>query len=154
VFLHRFARITKVMLKKNFRYPPARCSRKISESTWDKGGSVSFKVLNRTVAVGLLLLGGWVAASSSLAWGQQEITRKVKTRVAPVYPELAKRMSLSGVVRIEVTVTSKGDVKNTKLVGGHPLLAGAALDAVKKWRFEAGPEESVGIVEFHFDPTQ
>ncbi len=45
-------------------------------------------------------------------------------------------------------------VKNTKLVGGHPILAGAALDAVKKWRYESGSEESTGIVEFHFDPTQ
>jgi len=33
-------------------------------------------------------------------------------------------------------------------------LANAALEAVKKWRFETGPQESMGIVEFHFDPTQ
>jgi len=112
---------------------------------------VSFKGLNRTVAAGLLLLGVW-AATSAPVWGQDEIARKVRTKVAPVYPELARRMNLSGVVRIQVTVTPKGDIKNTKLVGGHPLLAGAALDAVKKWRFEAGPEEATGIVEFRFDP--
>jgi outer membrane biosynthesis protein TonB len=39
-------------------------------------------------------------------------------------------------------------------VGGHPVLANAALDAVRKWRFEAGAEESTGIVEFHFDPVR
>jgi hypothetical protein len=35
-------------------------------------------------------------------------------------------------------------------VGGHPLLANAASDAMKKWRFEAGPEETTGLVEFKF----
>jgi outer membrane biosynthesis protein TonB len=44
-------------------------------------------------------------------------------------------------------------VKNAQLVGGHPVLANAALDAVKRWRYEAGKEETTGIVEFRFDPT-
>jgi TonB family protein len=124
------------------------------KSNGAKGGFVSFQGLKSAVAVGLLLLGGWAATSSTRAWGQEEINRKIKSRVAPVYPELARRMSIPGVVRIQVTVTAKGDVKNTKLVGGHPVLASAALDAVKKWRFEAGPDESTGIVEFRFDPAQ
>jgi TonB family protein len=115
---------------------------------------VSFQVLNRTVAVGLLMMSGWAATYPPQAWGQDEITRKVKIRVAPVYPELARRMNLTGMVRIQVTVSPKGEIKTTKLVGGHPVLAGAAMEAVKKWRFEAGPDESSGIVEFRFDPAQ
>jgi TonB family protein len=115
---------------------------------------VSFQVLKRTVAVGLLLICGWAATSYTQAWGKDEITRKVKNKVAPVYPELARRMNLTGVVRIQVTVSAKGEIKTTKLVGGHPVLASAALDAVKKWRFETGPEDSTGIVEFRFDPAQ
>jgi TonB family protein len=106
------------------------------------------------VVVLLLLAGIWAITCKPLAWGQEEITRKVKTRVAPAYPELARRMNITGVVRVLVTVTPTGTVKDAKLVGGHPVLAGAALDAVKKWHFEAGPQESSGIVEFHFDPTQ
>lgn len=87
-------------------------------------------------------------------WAQQEdLPRKVKTRVAPVYPTLARQMNISGVVKVQVTVAANGTVKSTKLVGGHPVLATAALDAVKKWRFEAGPEETTGIVEFKFDPS-
>ena len=62
-------------------------------------------------------------------------------------------MNITGVVKIQVTVATNGSVKNTKLVGGHPLLANAALDALKRWRFEAGPEETTGIVEFKFDPS-
>ena len=71
-----------------------------------------------------------------------------------MYPDLARRMNITGVVKIEITVSANGSIKNAKLVGGHPVLANAALDAVKKWRFEAGPEESTGIVEFRFDPTR
>lgn len=83
----------------------------------------------------------------------QELTRKAKTRVAPMYPELAKRMSISGVVKVEVVVAPNGAVKSTKVVGGHPLLVNAAVDAVKKWRFETGSEETTGVVEFKFDPN-
>jgi TonB family protein len=116
---------------------------------------VSVKALKHTLAMGLLLLvGGWVATAASPAWGQEEITRKVKTKVAPAYPELARRMNITGAVKVQVTVSANGTVKTAKLVGGHPVLANAALDAVKKWRFETGPEESTGIVEFRFDPTQ
>ena len=71
-----------------------------------------------------------------------------------MFPELARRMNITGVVKIQITVATNGSVKNIKLVGGHPVLATAAIDAVRKWRFEAGPQESTGLVEFHFDPTQ
>jgi len=86
-------------------------------------------------------------------WAQDELPRKVKTRVAPVYPQLARQMNISGVVKVQVTVAPNGSVKTTKLVGGHPLLANAALDAIKKWRFDTGPDETTGIVEFKFDPS-
>lgn len=115
---------------------------------------MSIQALNRMFAVGLLLFGGWAATSAPLAWGQEEINRKAKIKVAPVYPDLARRMNITGVVKIQITVATNGSIKNAKLVGGHPVLASAALDAIKKWRFETGSEESTGIVEFHFDPTQ
>lgn len=87
-------------------------------------------------------------------WAQQEdLPRKIKTRVAPAYPTLARQMNISGVVKVQVTVAPNGSVKATKVVGGHPLLANAALDALKKWRFEAASEETTGIVEFKFDPN-
>ena len=84
---------------------------------------------------------------------QEELTRKAKTKVAPVYPELARRMSISGVVKVQVVVAPNGTVKSTKVVGGHPLLVNAATDAVKKWKFEPAADETTGIVEFKFDPN-
>jgi TonB family protein len=118
-----------------------------------KEGTVSFQGLTRAFAVGLLLIGGWAATNCNQAWGQQELNRKVKSRVVPTYPDVAQRMRIAGVVRILVTVSPNGSVKDTRLMGGHPLLANAALDALKKWRFEPGPEEA-GIVEFRFDPSR
>lgn len=79
-----------------------------------------------------------------------ESKRKVKTKTAPVYPELAKRMSVSGKVKIEVVITPDGHVKSTRVVGGHPLLVQACQDAVKEWKFVAAPEESTQVVEFEF----
>ena len=120
----------------------------------DEGGTVSIQALNRAFAVGLLLIGGWVATSAPSAWGQELLNRKTKSKVTPLYPELAKRMNISGVVKVQITVAANGSIKDAKVVGGHPVLANAAMDAVKKWRFETGAGESTGIVEFHFDPTQ
>jgi TonB family protein len=79
-----------------------------------------------------------------------EITRKVKTRVSPVYPDIARRMGISGVVKLVVVVLPNGSVKSTKVLGGHPVLVNAAEDAVKKWKFEPGSEENSGVVEIIF----
>lgn len=123
----------------------------------DKEGTVTFHGWNRVIAVGLLL-GGFAASSAPLAWGQeikgQETNRKVKSKVSPVYPDLARRMNITGVVKVRVTIAANGSVKDAQLVGGHPVLASAAMDAVKKWRFETRPEETVETVEFRFDPAQ
>ena len=77
--------------------------------------------------------------------------RKVKTRVVPDFPALAKQMNVTGKVKIEATISPDGRVTSTKVVGGSPLLVGSALDAIKKWRFEAAPKESSEIIEFDFN---
>ena len=87
------------------------------------------------------------------ARGQEQLARKVRSKVAPVYPDVARRMNITGTVRLVVVVTPSGRVKNTKLVGGHPILVSAAMDALKKWKFEPGLEESTGLVEFKFQPS-
>jgi len=57
-------------------------------------------------------------------------------------------------VKIQVTIANNGTVKNTKLIGGHPVLANSAMDALKKWRYEPANEETTGVVEFRFDSNQ
>jgi TonB family protein len=117
-------------------------------------GPRSFRAPIRLVAALLLVISGYVAIDGSQAWGQNELSRKAKFKVAPAYPDLARRMNITGVVKLEVTVAPNGTVKSAKLIGGHPVLANAALDAIKKWRFETGPDETTGIVDFHFSPNQ
>lgn len=85
-------------------------------------------------------------------YSQDGSGRKVKTRIEPVYPEIARKMGLTGTVKILVVVSPNGTVKETKVIGGHPILVNAAIDAVKKWRFEAASSESTGTLEFKFDP--
>jgi TonB family protein len=85
---------------------------------------------------------------------QDEITRKVKTSVQPAYPELARRMNIVGVVRVQLVVAPNGSVKSMKVIGGHPVLATAVMDAVKKWRFQEASEETTGVVQFKFDRHQ
>jgi len=81
-----------------------------------------------------------------------EIVRRAKTRVQPIYPELAHKMNITGTVKIEVVVAPNGTVKDARVVGGHPVLAQAALDAARKWRFEPATTESSGIIDFKFEP--
>lgn len=80
----------------------------------------------------------------------EEGKRKVKIKVSPAYPELARRMSVSGKVKIEVVITPDGHVRSTRVVGGHPLLVQTCQDAVKEWKFVPGSEETTQIVEFEF----
>lgn len=81
---------------------------------------------------------------------QDDLTKRVKTRVQPVYPELARRMSVKGNVKLLVTVGANGKVKATKVIGGHPLLVVASEDAIRQWKFEPASEETSGVVEFKF----
>jgi TonB family protein len=83
----------------------------------------------------------------------EEPLRKVKVRVPPEYPELARRLRIAGAVKIQVVVSPAGKVRSTKVVGGHPLLIQAALDAVRRWKFEPANEESSLVVEVKFKPV-
>jgi len=76
--------------------------------------------------------------------------RLIRHLVQPIIPELAKRLSLSGTVRIEATVAPDGTVKRTRILGGHPVLATEAEKAAQKSSFEKASTETVEIIEFRF----
>jgi len=124
---------------------PTHSEESVSSGRW----KFASKTILSLICITLLL--GVVCPKGALA--QEELTRKVKSKVAPVYPDLARRMSISGTVKLVVVVAPSGTVKETKVLGGHPVLVGAATDAVKKWKFEAAPEESTGTIEFTFSPS-
>jgi TonB family protein len=76
--------------------------------------------------------------------------RAIKTRVAPVYPEIAKRLHVEGVVKVEVTIDSEGKVLEVKTLSGSHTLSVAAEDAVRKWRFAPGSGEERVNVDVNF----
>lgn len=106
----------------------------------------------------LALAAAAVALFASHASAQQSNTdegkRKVKSKVSPNYPELARRMSVSGKVKIEVIITPDGHVRSTRVIGGHPLLVQACQDAVKEWKFFPAPEETTQVIEFDFHSNE
>jgi TonB family protein len=115
---------------------------------------VSFQKIRQWAMTGLLASVAAAAATFQPlpAVAQGELARKPKTKVAPTYPELARRMNISGTVKVLVVVSPSGSLKDTKVVGGNPLLVNAAMDALKKWKFEPADSESSGTVEFKFQP--
>jgi TonB family protein len=84
------------------------------------------------------------------AFSHGDETRKIKSKVSPQYPVLARKMNVTGSVKLEVFIAANGQVKSVKPLGGHPLLIDAAESAVKLWRFEPGAE-GTEIVEIRFN---
>lgn len=80
--------------------------------------------------------------------------RAVKSRVPPVYPEIAKRMKISGAVLVEVKVEADGKVSEVKTLSGNRVLSTAAEEAVRHWKFEPGPSLSTVNVSINFSLAQ
>jgi TonB family protein len=97
----------------------------------------------------LIILGANALAATSNE--QTNSDRKVLTHVSPVYPELAKKMHIRGIVKVEVIVRPNGTVKSTRVLGGNPVLVNAAEDAVTKWKFEPAQSESTEVVQLTFE---
>lgn len=57
-------------------------------------------------------------------------------RVEPSYPPLAKAARVQGPVVLEAVISKTGTIENLQLISGHPMLAGAAIDAVRQWRYK------------------
>lgn len=78
------------------------------------------------------------------------VKRKVKTKVVPDTPPLARQLNITGRVKIEATISAEGKVTSTKVVGGSPVLVDSAIEALKKWRFEPAPKDTTEVIEFDF----
>lgn len=99
----------------------------------------------KLVCAGLIYL-----ALSSVAFAQEG--RKAISKPTPHYPELAKRLNLSGTVKVEAVVAADGAVKNVRVLGGHPILVTATVDTVKQWKYEPSKTESVEQINVAFKP--
>lgn len=80
---------------------------------------------------------------------------KLVNYVAPVYPPPARGTRIEGDVRIDAIIDTSGQVVDVKVLGGHPILVGAAMRAVKQWIYEptyvnGHPVPVVFAVTIHF----
>jgi protein TonB len=57
-------------------------------------------------------------------------------KVNPNYPPLARQARIQGQVVLRAVISKDGSIENLSLVSGHPMLAPAAIDAVKQWRYK------------------
>jgi protein TonB len=84
----------------------------------------------------------------------KDTKKLVVKRVRPQYPDLARRARIIGKCGVRVVITPEGKLAELSLVYGYPLLAQAALDAVRKWEFkpyllQGHPVEVEGEVELN-----
>ena len=57
-------------------------------------------------------------------------------KVQPNYPPLAKQARIQGQVVLQAEISKDGTIQNLQLISGHPMLAPAAIEAVKQWRYK------------------
>jgi protein TonB len=112
------------------------------------------KTLMRQGAVGTLLFAALLCLAPTSSPAEEAAKRRLLDRVAAPYPALARSMALSGIVKVEVLVAPDGSVKAVDIKGGHPVLAQAAVNAVRRWRWEPAASESREVVEVKFSPPE
>ena len=57
-------------------------------------------------------------------------------KVTPNYPPLARQARIQGQVVLQAEISKEGTIQNLQLISGHPMLAPAAIEAVKQWRYK------------------
>jgi TonB family protein len=77
--------------------------------------------------------------------------RRLVIRVEPEYPETLKKLNIGGVVRLQVTISTKGNVERVELRGGNPILGESAMSAVKQWVYAISHSRTVVEVSISFD---
>ncbi len=98
------------------------------------------------------VIGGIISSSSSLAAVPNlskpvSVPQRVRisqgvskglllNRIEPTYPVLAQKAHIQGVVVLTALIDKDGIIQNLQVVSGHPLLAPAAIEAVKQWRYK------------------
>ena len=103
---------------------------------------------------GRILGGALLAMTLSLGVGnlQAQEGRKALSNPAPTYPEVAKRLRLTGVVKVQVVIGTDGRIKEKNVIGGHPILVSAVEDTLKNWKYAPASGETTTQLEFNFRP--
>lgn len=97
--------------------------------------------------------------SAPIRVGEGVQMAKLLRKVVPEYPPIARANRISGVVRLVGIIGKDGTIQNLQLVSGHPLLAHAALEAVRQWIYKptllnGTPVEVMAPIEVNFTLAQ
>jgi TonB family protein len=122
-------------------------TRILRKASGTAAGSLRFVVCLATLA---MVTAVFTSAQQASTAAKSE--RKLVTRVEPEYPAILRARQIGGTVRLEVTITARGTVKNVALIGGNPILAEAAISAVKHWTYAPGDAVSSAQVSVEFNP--
>jgi len=93
------------------------------------------------------VIGGIVNAASNLPVPKIATPQRIRVssgvqsgllirKVNPTYPPLARQARIQGVVILQAQISKEGNIENLQLISGHPMLAPAAIDAVKQWKYK------------------
>jgi TonB family protein len=85
-------------------------------------------------------------------WCHESIV-KATHREMPSYPALLRGLKIGGRVKLRLTVSPDGKVKQATIEGGNPMLAELSCVAARKWTFTESHTESKVAVELEFTPT-
>jgi periplasmic protein TonB len=94
------------------------------------GGVIGGIISSTPIAVPKVATPQRVRVSSGVVSGL--LLRKVN----PVYPPLARQARIQGTVVLQAQISKTGDIENLQLITGHPMLAPAAIEAVKQWKYK------------------
>ncbi len=94
------------------------------------GGVIGSVLSSTPVAVPKIATPTRVRVSSGVSTGL--LIRKVP----PTYPPLARQARIQGVVILQAQISKEGNIQNLQLISGHPMLAPAAIEAVKQWKYK------------------
>ncbi|MGC1416351.1 MAG: energy transducer TonB, partial [Candidatus Acidiferrum sp.] len=106
-------------------------------------------------------LEGWmdkleIALLGGLREDSDDFFKRLTAAPNPVYPDLARRAGIEGIVKLQVKVKTDGSIEVQKVLEGEPVLADAAMDALKKWRAKPAlingiRVETISTVTFNFE---
>jgi len=80
----------------------------------------------------------------------QENEPKVLKKVLPVYPDILKKMGVSGTVRVRITIGADGSVKDVEARGGNAIFIDSVAAAVRNWKFVSGERQRSAEVTVTF----
>ena len=107
--------------------------------------------LSATVWLSLATLGAGAVLPVPLAAEETAAVRKITKKVLPVVSKIAKQSRITGTVKLVAVVSPEGTVTSVRIVGGNALFVAAAEEAVKRWRFEVGKEETAEAIAIKFE---